>query len=250
MRNTERFTGKATAYDAGRPEYPAEALDCLAQQCGLAPGSVVADIGAGTGKLTRLLLARGYQVAAVEPGGDMRETLLAQLRDDPGLRVISASAEATGLPDHSVDAITVATAFHWFDKTACKTEFARILKPGGKAALFWNIRDKDISLTREHGELMKKYRVREEVRLENPHKVYAEFFSEHEIFRFRCAQAMDEAALLALTFSRSYSPAPGDPRYAQLERAVKKLFAKYQKDGAVEYCYRSAVVIGSFEKEA
>ncbi|MCL1952404.1 MAG: class I SAM-dependent methyltransferase, partial [Oscillospiraceae bacterium] len=158
-------------------------------------------------------------------------------------------AEDTGLPGHSVDAITVAAAFHWFDRAACKAEFPRILKPGGKVALFWNMRDKDVPLTREHGELMKKYRVSEEKRLEHPHEVYAAFFGKYEIFRFRYAQMLDEAALLALSFSRSYAPTPGDPKYAKLERAVKKLFAEYQKDGVVEYCYRTAVVIGSFEKE-
>ena len=244
MQNTERFTGKSLSYDAGRPDYPAEALDCLAAQCALAPGSVVADIGAGTGKLTRMLLARGWDVAAVEPNADMRAKL-------PGAaRSIDGTAEATGLPDHSVDAITVAQAFHWFDRAACKAEFARILKPGGKAALFWNNRDKNLPLTRRHGELMREYRVREDVNLADPHAVYAAFFSKYEIFRFRHTQYLDEAALLALTFSRSYCPAPGEPGHGELERAVKALFAEHQQGGVVEYCYRTAVVIGSFEKEA
>ena len=247
MQGAERFTGKAQAYDEGRPDYPDEALDCLAKQCGLAPGSVVADIGAGTGKLTRMLLGRGYQVIAVEPGGDMREALRGQLGDHPGLRIAAAPAEDTGLVAHSVDAITVAQAFHWFDQTACRVEFERILRPGGKVALFWNFRDKDVPLTRRHGELMKKYRVGEKTPLlENPYEVYAAFFGKHEIFRFRHIHYLDEAALLALSFSRSYSPSPGAPRYAKLERAVKKLFAKYQKEGFVEYCHRTMVVIGSF----
>ena len=246
VNSTERFTGKAQAYDQSRPDYPAQALDCIAAQCGLAPGSVVADIGAGTGKLTRMLLARGCQVIAVEPGGDMRETLREQLGDHPALRIVAAPAEDTGLTGHSIDALTVAQAFHWFDQAACRAEFARILKPGGKTALLWNNRDKDLPLTREHGELMRKYRVREEVFLKNPHEVYAEFFGKHEIFRFRHTQYLDEAALLALSFSRSYSPAPGEPGHDELERAVKELFAAHQKDGVVEYCYRTAVVIGSF----
>jgi len=241
----ERFTGKAAAYDQSRPDYPAEALFCLATQCELEPGSRVADIGAGTGMLTRMLLARGYDVAAIEPNQSMLDTLRAQLGEQQCLRIVAAPAENTGLADASVDAVTVAQAFHWFDRAACKKEFARILKPGGKVALFWNFRDKDCPLPREHGEIMKKYRVREAVFLENPHAVYAEFFSAHEIFRFRHIQYLDEAALLALTFSRSYAPTPGDPGYAELERAVKALFAEHREGGLVEYRYRTAVVIGA-----
>jgi len=246
MQNIECFTGKAQAYAEGRPDYPAEALDCLAAQCGLAPGSVVADIGAGTGKLTRSLLGRGYHVIAVEPNAAMLEVLQAQLGNSPALRIAAAPAEATGLTAHSVAAITVAAAFHWFDRAKCKAEFARILKPGGKVALFWNFRDKDVPLTRKHGELMKEYRVREEVFLADPHAVYASFFSGYEVFHFRYAQILDEAALLALTFSRSYVPAPSEPGYGELERAVKALFAEHQEKGTVEYCYRTSIVLGSF----
>ncbi|MDR3313699.1 MAG: class I SAM-dependent methyltransferase [Oscillospiraceae bacterium] len=242
---TERFTGKAAAYDRSRPDYPAGALECIRQQCGLAPGAAVADIGAGTGKLTRMLLAQGYNVVAVEPNAAMRTAATEQLGDSPALRLVAAAAEATTLADHSVDAITVAQAFHWFDHAACQTEFARILKPGGKAALLWNSRDKDQPLPRKHGELMEKYRVREAVNIANPHALYATFFQSYEIFRFPYAQQLDEAALLALSFSRSYSPAPNEPGYAELERAVRQLFAKHQRGGTVEYAYRTAVVVGA-----
>ncbi|MCL2300369.1 MAG: class I SAM-dependent methyltransferase [Firmicutes bacterium] len=241
----EYFTGKAQDYDTSRPDYPGEALDCVATQCGLAPGSAVADIGAGTGKLTRMLLARGWDVAAIEPNEAMRETLRARLGENPALCILSAPAEDTGLAAHSVDAVTAAQAFHWFDRAACGAEFARILKPGGKVALFWNNRDRDVPLTRRHGELMKQFRVREEPGLADPHAVYAAFFRKYEVFRFRHTQILDEAALLALSFSRSYAPAPGEPGYDGLERAVKALFAEYCRDGVVEYCYRTAVVIGS-----
>ena len=244
IQNTERFTGKAEAYDRARPDYPAEALACIREQCRLAAGSVVADIGAGTGKLTRMLLEDGFRVHAVEPNDAMRAALQARLGHSPTLRIVGAPAEATTLEDHCVDAITVAQAFHWFDHAACKIEFARILKPGGKAALLWNNRDKDQPLTRAHGELMLKCRVREAVSIEKPHELYDSFFRSHEIFRFAYTQYLDEAALLALTFSRSYSPGPEDSEYADLESAVKNLFAKYQKDGVAAYCYRTAVVIG------
>lgn len=244
LRNTERFTGKAQAYDLSRPDYPAEALACIRRECGLAHGALAADVGAGTGKLTRMLLAEGYDVCAVEPNAAMLEALRARLGGHPGLRIVAAPAEATTLPDRSIDVITAAQAFHWFDRAACKLEFTRILRPGGRVALLWNNRDRHTPLAREHGELMLQYRVREAVSLEKPQDIYASFFRSHEIFRFAHTQRLDLAALLALTFSRSYSPAPGDPEYAPLVASVKELFAKYQYDGTVDYCYRTAVVIG------
>jgi len=242
--NTELFTDKAQVYEKSRPDYPETALECIREQCGLAPGSMVADIGAGTGKLTAMLLAAGYAVTAVEPNAAMGEIMRTRLGQNPALRIAAAPAERTGLEKQSVDAITVAQAFHWFDHEACQVEFARILKPGGKVALLWNTRDRDMPLTGKHGELMRKYRTRKEPNLADPHAVYASFFKSYEVFRFRHVQYLDEAALLALTFSRSYSPAPGAPGYAKLERAVQKLFAKHQKNGVAEYCYRTAVVVG------
>ena len=241
MKNTERFTGKADAYEQSRPDYPAEALACIARECNLAPGATVADIGAGTGKLTRALLAEGYNVVAVEPNPDMLATLRANF---PGLRVIAAPAETTTLPDHSVDAITVAQAFHWFDHAACKIEFARVLKPGGRIALLWNHRDQTKPLTREHGALMLRHKVKNAVFLEHEHDVYAQFFSRYETFGFPHMQLLDEAALLSLTFSRSYSPKPGDSSYAALAQAVKALFAKHKQNGLVQYCYQTNIVIG------
>lgn len=244
IRNTERFTGKADAYDRARPDYPAEALACIRERCCLRENSAVADIGAGTGKLTRMLLEAGFCAYAVEPNASMREAMRAALGQCAALKIVAAPAEATTLADASVDAITVGQAFHWFDHAACKIEFGRILKPGGKAALLWNSRDKDQPLTRKHGELMLRYRVREAVNIEKPHELYDSFFRSHEIFRFAHTTYLDEAALLALTFSRSYTPRPGEANYAELENAVKELFAEHQKGGVAAYCYRTAVVMG------
>jgi len=239
MKNTERFTGKADAYEQSRPDYPAEALACVQRECNLAPGSIVADIGAGTGKFTRALLTEGCGVVAVEPNADMLTTLRANFTQ---LRIIEAPAEATTLPDHSVDTVTVAQAFHWFDHAACKVEFKRVLKPGGKVAVLYNTRDG--ALAQEHGDLMQQYRVREAVSIENPRDVYTTFFRTHETHHFANKQDFDEARLLALTFSRSYAPAPDDPQYPVLVQAVKELFAKYAQGGIAEYCYKTSVVIG------
>ncbi|MDR2656104.1 MAG: class I SAM-dependent methyltransferase [Oscillospiraceae bacterium] len=242
--NTSLFTGKAAVYDSSRPEYPGEALDCIAEQCGLAPGAVVADIGAGTGKFTKQLLARGYRVTAVEPNADMRGALRAALGENPGIQIIAAPAEATTLASSSADAITAAQAFHWFDHAACKTEFARILKSGGKVALLWNNRDPDMELSREFGNLTAKYRKREAVRSDQLSKVYSSFFASHEVFSFLNTQRMNWDGFWNLILSRSYSPLPGEENYAELETAAEKLFDKHQADGFIDIFYKTGVVIG------
>ena len=206
MKPTDRFTGKADAYEQSRPDYPAEALACIARECKLVPGAAVADIGAGTGKFTRALLTEGYDVVAVEPNADMLTTLRANFTQ---LRILEAPAEATTLPDHSVDAITVAQAFHWFDHNKCKIEFARVLKPGGKIALLWNNREEG-SFALKHLQMMQRYRTGEPLHFKTEDETNA-FFRVHKTFRFTNKQYFDEARLLALTFSRSYSPAPEDP---------------------------------------
>lgn len=125
-------------YDRIRPGYPEEAVRWLFSGISgpaAASGAQVADVGAGTGKYTRPLAAAGYRVTAVDPSADM----LRQLRQAlPGIPVITGTAENTGLPPSSVDAVTVAQAWHWCDPLAASTELARVLRPGGIVGLVWN----------------------------------------------------------------------------------------------------------------
>jgi len=132
------FAAGAHAYEAARPSYPDEAMEVLVQQVGLGPALRVLDLAAGTGKLTRLLTARGAEVVAVEPVAAMR----AHLEDTTeGVTVLDGSAEQIPLDDASVDLVTVAQAFHWFDAPVALTEIARVLRPGGHLAILWNERD-------------------------------------------------------------------------------------------------------------
>ena len=128
------FGGVADAYERARPGYPDDAVGWLA---GAEPCDVV-DLGAGTGKLTRSLVALGHRVTAVEP----LEEMLAQLRHAvPGATAARGSAEEIPLPDGSADVVTCAQAFHWFDREVALREMARVLRPGGRLALVWNTRD-------------------------------------------------------------------------------------------------------------
>jgi ubiquinone/menaquinone biosynthesis C-methylase UbiE len=132
------FEAGAAAYELARPGYPDEAVAVLVAMMGLAAGVRVLDLAAGTGKLTRRLVELGTSVVAVEPVEGMR----AQLRQAvPGVEVLDGTGEAIPLPDGSVDVVTVAQAFHWFDAPRALAEIARVLKPGGGLAILWNERD-------------------------------------------------------------------------------------------------------------
>jgi SAM-dependent methyltransferase len=145
------FESVAADYERHRPEYPAEALRWAAEQLGLGDGSRVLDVGAGTGKLTRGLVALGFEVVAVEPGGPM----LAQLRRAvPEAETHEAPAEAIPLPDESVDAAFAGQAFHWFDRARALPELQRVIAPGGGLALLWNWWDERDPLQRELGEIV------------------------------------------------------------------------------------------------
>ena len=132
------FDALAEQYERGRPGWPADALDAMDARLGLGAGSVVLDLAAGTGKLTRLLVPRYDSVIAVEPLDGMRAVLE---RVVPGARALVGTAEAIPLPDAGVDAVVVAEAIHWFDAGAAAAEMARVLRPGGGVAVLYNRRD-------------------------------------------------------------------------------------------------------------
>lgn len=129
------FDRAAADYERGRPGYPPAAIELVARELGLGPDSRVVDLAAGTGKLTRALVPLGAQLIAVEPVAGMREQLQ---RTVPGVTTLEGTAEAIPLPDHAVDAVLVAQAFHWFDTEAAAAEIARVLIPGGGLAIIRN----------------------------------------------------------------------------------------------------------------
>ena len=132
----DNFTNRAEAYAMGRPGYTKEAIEKIAE---LVPeDAVFADIGAGTGKLTKELAEQGYTVYAVEPNEDMRKQLAITLEACAGVSIVDGTAENTTLPDKSIDVITVAHALHWFDLERFRAECHRILKPGGRVIVLYN----------------------------------------------------------------------------------------------------------------
>jgi SAM-dependent methyltransferase len=133
------FGATTGLYEKIRPVYPDAAVDILVRELGIGPGRIVVDVGAGTGKLTRMLTRTGATVIAVEPLAEMRE----RLAEGAPLAVpFDGTAEHMALKDGSAHAITVAQAFHWFDGDRALAEFHRVLGPGGRLGLVWNVRDR------------------------------------------------------------------------------------------------------------
>ncbi|MGW6422893.1 class I SAM-dependent methyltransferase [Nocardia sp. NPDC055053] len=137
-RRASSFGAQAAVYAEHRPDYPAASIRWALEPLGAKDVPAVLDLGAGTGKLTGGLLAIGAEVIAVEPD----EAMLAELvRRYPSATALSGTAEAIPLPDSSVDAVVAGQAFHWFDQARAFPEIARVLRPGGVLAAFWNVED-------------------------------------------------------------------------------------------------------------
>ncbi|CAO3433759.1 class I SAM-dependent methyltransferase [Azospirillum endophyticum] len=131
----------AKTYVKGRPSYPAEAAAWLRDVLGVGPGRKVLEVGAGTGKFIAVLTECGGEITAVEPVAGMREQLVQAF---PDITVLAGNAEAIPLPDGSIDTVVCAQAFHWFATPAALQEMRRVLKPGGRLGLIWNVRDESV----------------------------------------------------------------------------------------------------------
>src|SRR5207244_3803104 len=135
---TQRFSSRVENYIRYRPGYPSQILDLLKSECGLTSSSVIADIGSGTGILTRMLLENGNSVFGVEPNPDMRAAAESALAHYPGFTSVDGTAEATSLQDRSVVFVTAAQAAHWFDCDLARREFVSIMKSGGWCGVLWD----------------------------------------------------------------------------------------------------------------
>jgi len=208
------FAGVADAYERGRPEYPEEAVRWLA---GGEPAEVV-DLGAGTGKLTRGLVALGHRATAVEPLAEMRAELE---RAVPEARVLEGSAEAIPLPDASADVVACAQSFHWFDHAKALPEVARVLRPGGRLALVWNSRDDADPWMARLSAILGNETVDEDDLI--PVRESGLFGAvEHATFRFE--QVLDRDGLLDLVLSRSYCAKLPLPDREPILDAVARLY--------------------------
>jgi len=213
----------------------------------LRDGSVVADIGSGTGLLSELFLQSGYDVMAVEPNAAMRRAGEQRLAGMAGFHSIDGRAEATTLPDASVDLVTVGTAFHWFDRDAARLEFRRILRQNGHVMVSWNQRDQRSPFMRDYERLLERcatdYRETHDRR--RGEEATAKFLAPGWITRsFAHAQSFDFDGLANRLLSSSYAPQAGHPDHPVILSALKTLFDAYAQDGRVRFEYLAVMYAG------
>ena len=222
------FARVADAYEQARPGYPADAVLWLA---GETPCDVV-DLGAGTGKLTRSLAALGHHVVAVEPLGEMLDRLRATV---PGVTAVMGSAESMPLPDGAADVVACAQAFHWFDQEPALAEIARVLRPGGRVGLVWNVRDERVPWVSELSDAMVG-RTGVDRGAAAPIE-QSGLYGPVEHATFEHTQTVDRDALRALVLSRSYCAVLPEEERAPILGRVDRLFDEHARDGLLTLPY-------------
>lgn len=247
MANEERFTGLAAAYGRARPDYPPEAFERMVD--GLPRPIRAIDVGCGTGISTRRLADFADEVVGVDPNREMLEAARRVTGEHgaSGRRSIHwhcAPAEATGLPGGAFELVLSAQAFHWFDPQRALAEFARLLVPGGRAALLWNLRDDRDPVTRAYSAIT----VPEAQRHLDATSLAARAdtglplaqspaFTNYRRVDLANEQRLDLAGVLDRAGSASYYPRSGPARDAADQR-LHGFFAEHARDGIVTLRYR------------
>ena len=250
---TSRFSDRVENYVRYRPGYPPQVVQELQSECGLAPHHVVADIASGTGIWTQLLLENGNAVFGVEPNAEMREAGQRLLAAFPKFSSVTGTAEATTLPDQSVEFVTAAQAAHWFERERARREFVRILKPGGWLVLLWNERLTDSTrFLRDYEKMLLTYGTDyEEVRHERTTGAVNEFFDpapfQERVFEMR--QEFDYAGAEGRLLSSSYAPGLEHSQYAPMLRELRRIFDTGAVEGRAAFEYKTRLYFGRLGRE-
>ncbi|MBU7592868.1 class I SAM-dependent methyltransferase [Metabacillus halosaccharovorans] len=238
MDHTNRFNGKADTYSKFRPSYPDELITNLITDYNLNERSHIADIGSGTGILTKKLVDFNLKVIAVEPNADMRRIAESQLKDNKLFTSINGTAENTTLNSNIVDFITVAQAFHWFDLQSFKKECQRILKPMGKVMIISNSRVTDSKIMKDIISIYTKYSpdfIGFSNGLDDSPETYEEFFFEKE-YKFTSYDyplIYNKQSFIGRHLSASYAPKREDKEYPMFIEELSYIFEKYHNSGFI-----------------
>jgi ubiquinone/menaquinone biosynthesis C-methylase UbiE len=244
----ERFSNRVENYRRYRPGYPPEVLECLRQNCGLRPQSVIADIGSGTGLLSELFLRNGNRVHAVEPNQAMRAAAEEAMGSYANFISVAGAAEATTLPAASMDLVMAAQAFHWFDRERARREFERVLKPAGWLGLVWNERLTSSPFLAAYEEMVGRHSSEyKQVDHRNvTDEVVAEFYRPGSCAQaqFHNHQEFDFAGYRGRLLSSSYVPGEGQRGFAEFMREAERIFSEYARDGRVRIEYLTRLYYG------
>lgn len=228
------FSTGSALYERARPGYSDEAVDHLVQRFAIGPGRQVLDVAAGTGKLTRSLVATGATVVASEPSESMRSVFATTV---PGTPQVASTAELLPFADDSFDVLTVAQAFHWFDAPVALAEFARVLRPGGGLALVWNERDESDPMIAELTRISKWD-------VHQPYPVGMDFgtvvadsgrFQPVERTRIRFTHELDRTTFVEQVASRSYIAVLPDDRRRTILDAVAAMADQLEEPIGLPY---------------
>lgn len=244
-----RFSNRVDNYMKYRPRYPEGVIATLREECALTPGSAVADVGSGTGFLTELFLRNGNTVWAVEPNAEMRSAAEGWLGEAVGFHSLAGAAEATTLPDRSIDIIAAGQAFHWFDRSRTRLEFGRILKPGGWVALIWNERETESTpFLRAYEQLLQRFATdyaQVDHRLIDD-AILHEFFApgSFQLRTFPNRQEFDYVGVQGRLLSSSYAPEKGQPGHEPMLVELRRIYDAHSVNDRVSFDYLTRLYYG------
>ncbi len=247
MDPTRIYSTKTEKYARYRWDYAPQAVEASFTIAGLSSSSMIVDVGASSGIMTRHFIGRVGRLVAVEPGLEMRRLLRAGF---PSCLVAAACAETRPLPNHCADLITVAQAIHWFKPQLARAEFRRVLKPGGWLALFRNYstdreREKDFA-----GLYREEYGVDTALSatISSPIPVSYYFDGPYQTMTFPFSFLQDWEAFLGALLSAAAMPVENHPHYPRLEAAARKVFERYCTSGLLTVHGETELIIGKMAK--
>lgn len=248
--STTRFSDRVEDYVKYRPQYPGEIIEYFKEKIGLVPDWNVADIGSGTGILSKLFLSNGNTVYGVEPNKEMREAGEKELHGYKNFFSVEGTAERTNLNGASFELITAGQAFHWFNLHESKKEFIRIMRPEGFVALIWNSRKKEstgfsIDYEKLLNDFGTDYKKVDHKNIDE--KTLQLFFSEYETKLFPNYQELNLEGLKGRLMSSSYIPARNHPLFNKVMKRAEEIFTNWESSGKVKILYDTEVFIGKIK---
>ncbi len=252
INSTKEFDGIASVYAKGRPAYAEGFIDDLYNKFGITIDSIIADIGSGTGKLAEQIIKKGSFVYCVEPNADMKNQAIKELDKYSNQQCIAGGAEDTGLEEHSVDYITTAQAFHWFNVKLFKEECIRVLRPNGKIFLIWNLRDMGSEMTQRCFNIYKKYCPKfkgfgggiqkDDIRIK-------EFFDDkYDYLEYDNPLFYDKETFINRSLSGSYSLKANEEGFDEYVAELGELFDEYAVEGIISMPNKTVVYLGTINE--